>query len=453
MTPPFKRVLVANRGEIAVRIVRACKALGIESVAAVSDADRDTLAARLATASVCIGPAAARESYLKPETLVVAALGTGCQAVHPGYGFLSERAAFSRMCVESGLAFIGPSPEAIEAMGDKITAVRMAEEAGVPRVPGSDRIDSLEMAQREAARIGYPVLLKASAGGGGRGMRLVQNDAELGSSLKSASCEANAAFGDSTMYLEKFIRRARHIEIQILADAHGNVIHLGERDCSVQRRYQKLIEESPSPVIGPEMRDRLARYAVSLARLVHYRGAGTVEFVYDETAGDAYFLEMNTRIQVEHPVTEMVTGRDLVVEQIRIAAGEPLSFSQQDVTVSGHAIECRINAEDAARDFIPSPGRIEVWSVPQDDAVRIDSHCYAGYMVPPYYDSLLAKVIVRGEDRFDAIDRMRQALAQFEVIGISTTIPFHQDVMAHPDFRSGRVTTRWVEETFLPEAH
>jgi acetyl-CoA carboxylase biotin carboxylase subunit len=450
---PFQRVFVANRGEIAVRIVRACDVLGIESVVAVSDADRDSLAAQLATASVCIGPAAARDSYLKPATLVAAALGTGCQAVHPGYGFLSERAAFSRMCAESDLAFIGPSPEAIEAMGDKITAVRMAEEAGVPRVPGSGRLDGLEMARRETARIGYPVLLKASAGGGGRGMRLVQHDQELGPLMKSASSEAEAAFGDPALYLEKFIRRARHIEIQILADAHGNVIHLGERDCSVQRRYQKVVEESPSPVIGPELLDRLAGYSISLARLVHYRGAGTVEFVYDEASGEAYFLEMNTRIQVEHPVTERVTGRDLVVEQIRIAAGEPLSFGQRDVTVSGHAIECRINAEDADRDFAPGPGRIDVWSVPQDNAVRIDSHCYPGYRVPPYYDSLLAKVIVHGEDRLDAIDRMRRALAEFEVTGISTTIPFHRAVMAHPDYRSGRVTTRWVEETFLPQRH
>jgi acetyl-CoA carboxylase biotin carboxylase subunit len=452
VAPPFKRVFVANRGEIAVRIVRACEALGIESVAAVSEADRGSLAARLATKSVCIGPAAARDSYLRPEILVTAALGTGCQAVHPGYGFLSERAAFSKMCADAGLAFIGPSPLAIEAMGDKITAVRVASEAGVPRVPGSARLDGIEQARREATRIGYPVLLKASAGGGGRGMRLVQDASDLAAAMKSASSEAGAAFGDATLYLEKFIRRARHIEIQILADAHANVVHLGERDCSVQRRYQKLIEESPSPAVNAATRERLAQHAISLARRVDYRGAGTVEFVYDEASSEAYFLEMNTRIQVEHPVTEMVTGRDLVAEQIRIAAGEPISFSQAEVMATGHAIECRINAEDPARGFVPGPGQIATWSMPQGDGVRVDSHCFAGYQVPPYYDSLLAKVIVHGKDRRDAIGRMQHALHDIEVTGVPTTISLHRAVMAHPDFQSGRITTQWMEERFLAHA-
>ena len=446
---PFTRVLVANRGEIAVRIVRACAALGIESVVAVSDADRTSLAAQLATASVCIGPAAAKDSYLKPATLVTAALGTGCQAVHPGYGFLSERAAFSRMCMDAGLTFIGPSPGAIESMGDKITAVRIASEAGVPRVPGSDRIDNLEDAHREAERIGYPVLLKASAGGGGRGMRLVHRREEMAASIRSASSEAEAAFGDSTLYMEKLVGRARHIEIQILGDSHGNVVHLGERDCSTQRRHQKLIEESPSPAIDADIRARLARYAVDLARRVRYTGAGTVEFVYDEESRDAYFLEMNTRIQVEHPVTEMVTGRDLVAEQIRIAQGYPISFSQDEMAMTGHAIECRINAEDVSRGFAPSPGRIQDWLEPKDPRVRIDTHCYAGYLVPPYYDSLLAKMIVHGDSRADAINRMQSALQGFEIGGISTTLPFHRSVIEHPDFRAGRVTTRWVEEKFL----
>lgn len=453
MALPFTRVLVANRGEIAVRIVRACRALGLESVVAVSQPDRDSLAARLATRSVCIGPAASRESYLKPEVLVTAALGTRCQAIHPGYGFLSERAAFSRMCSEAGLAFIGPPADAIEAMGDKITAVRMAEEARVPRVPGSNKLHEIDEARREASRIGYPVLFKASAGGGGRGMRLVERESELEAAMKSAESEAAAAFGDSTLYLEKYVRRARHIEVQVLGDAHGNIVHLGERDCSVQRRYQKLIEESPSPIIASGLRARLTGYAVALARRVSYEGAGTVEFVYDEDSEQAYFLEMNTRIQVEHPVTEMVTQRDLVVEQIRIAAGQTLSFEQHEVAPHGHAIECRINAEDPTRDFAPAPGRIHTWNMPTDPGVRVDSHCFRGYLVPPYYDSLLAKVIVHGDDRCNAIERMERALAEMEVGGIPTTLPFQRAVLAHPEFRAGRVGTRWVEECFLERRH
>ena len=452
MSLPFKRVLVANRGEIAVRIVHACEKLGLESVVAVSQADRESLGARLATKAVCIGPPPARDSYLKPEALVAAALGTGCQAVHPGYGFLSERASFARVCAENGLVFIGPSPEAIEAMGDKITAVQMAEQAGVPRVPGSNKLNNAEEARREAARIGYPVLFKASAGGGGRGMRLVEDASRLESAMTSAQSEAGAAFGDATLYLEKYIRHARHIEIQVLGDALGNVVHLGERDCSVQRRYQKLIEESPSPAIDAAMRECLAAYAVALAQRVGYRSAGTVEFVYDEDAKEAYFLEMNTRIQVEHPVTEMVTGRDLVAEQIRVAAGEPISFAQRDAHLRGHAIECRINAEDPSRNFAPGPGRIEGWSVPNGEA-RVDSHCFGGYLVPPYYDSLLAKVIVHGDDRAEAIARMEHALAQMNVTGVPTTLPFHRAVLAHPDFRAGRAGTKWVEEQFLATHH
>ncbi len=448
--PPFKRIFIANRGEIAVRIIRACQSLGIESVVAVSTADRDSLAAQMATRAICIGPAAASLSYLKPEALVTAALGTGCEAVHPGYGFLSERASFSRLCSESGLVFIGPSPEAIESMGDKLTAVRLADAAKVPRVPGSDKVTSKEVAEREAKRIGYPFLFKASAGGGGRGMRLVRNSAELAPAMESATAEAQAAFGDSTLYMEKYIESARHIEIQILADAHGNVIHLGERDCSTQRRHQKLIEEAPSPFISDEVRKTLSEAAVRLAQRVDYRGAGTVEFVYDEQTGKAYFLEMNTRIQVEHPVTEMVTGRDLVVEQIRIAAGEPISFSQEEVKVTGHAIECRINAEDAARNFAPGPGRITEWNAPGEKGVRVDSHCYSGYLVPPYYDSLLAKLIVHAEDRDATVKKMLGSLKQFVVRGVPTTIGFHHEVLSHDDFRAGRVNTRWVEEKFFP---
>lgn len=447
--PPFKRVFVANRGEIAVRIIRACHKLGIETVAAVSDADRNTMAARLATRAVCVGPASASRSYLDAPALVQAALSTSCQAVHPGYGFLSERSAFSRLCEENGLAFIGPTPEAIDAMGDKLTALRIADEADVPRVPGSDRVTSLEQARADARRIGFPFLFKASAGGGGRGMRLVRSAAELEFAMSSAANEAQAAFGDGTLYMEKYIESARHIEIQVLADQHGNVVHLGERDCSTQRRHQKLIEEAPSAFISPQTRVRLAQAAVRLAVRVGYRGAGTVEFVYDEKTQEAYFLEMNTRIQVEHPVTEMVTGIDLVAEQIRIAAGEPLSFRQEDIVLKGHSIECRINAEDADRNFMPGPGRIQAWSAPAGEGVRVDTHCEAGYLVPPYYDSLLAKLIVHGKDRAEAIERMRESLRAFNVEGVPTTIGFHHDVLSDGDFAAGRVNTRWVEERFL----
>jgi acetyl-CoA carboxylase biotin carboxylase subunit len=447
----LKRLFVANRGEIAVRVVRACNQLGIESVVAVSDADRDGLAAQLATSAICVGPAPAAQSYLKAETMVAAALGTGCQAIHPGYGFLSERAAFARLCADAGLVFVGPAPETIEAMGDKLAAVRLAEEAGVPRVPGSDRIADLEAGRRAADRIGYPILLKASAGGGGRGMRVVRSDRELATAMESAASEAKAAFGDATLYMERFIGRARHIEIQILGDTHGNIVHLGERDCSTQRRHQKLIEEAPSPTCDVTMRRELTDDAVRLASRVKYLNAGTVEFVYDEEARRTYFLEMNTRIQVEHPVTEMVTGRDLVVEQIRIAAGEPISFSQQDVRFQGHAIECRINAENVQRNFTPCPGSLEVWSPPAGIDIRVETHCHPGYRVPPFYDSLLAKVIVHGADRTRAIARLREALARFEVVGVPTTIPFHLDVLRHDDFRNGRVHTRWVDDKFIAD--
>jgi acetyl-CoA carboxylase biotin carboxylase subunit len=451
-TPPFKRILVANRGEIAVRVIRACDQLGIESVAAVSEADRDSLAARMATRAVCIGPAPASQSYLRPELLVTAATGTGCEAVHPGYGFLSERAQFSRMCAEAGLTFIGPAPEAIEVMGDKLSAIQLAQELGVPRVPGSGRVDSPDTACDFARAHGYPVLIKASAGGGGRGMRVVRRDEELIPQLAAAAAEAQAAFGDPSLYVEKFIERARHVEIQVVGDAHGNVVHLGERDCSTQRRHQKLIEEAPSPAIDDNLRQQLADAAVKLARHVRYVGVGTVEFVFDDDTHRWYFLEMNTRIQVEHPVTEMVTGRDLVVEQIRVAAGEPISFTQEQVSLTGHAIECRINAEDAGSNFAPRPGRIQTWVAPAGEGVRIDTHCFPGYLVPPYYDSLLAKIIVHAHDRAAAVRRMRDALARLQVSGVPTTAPFHQQVLDHPDFVGGAVTTRWVEETFMPSA-
>ena len=447
---PFKRILVANRGEIAVRIVRACNQLGIESVVAVSDADRDSLAARMATRAVCIGPASATQSYLRPELLVTAAIGTGCEAIHPGYGFLSERAPFSRMCAEAGLTFVGPAPEVIEVMGDKLSAIRVAQTLGVPRVPGSGRVSNPDDARDFARAHGFPVLIKASAGGGGRGMRVVRRDEDLLPQLAAAAAEAQAAFGDPSLYIEKFIERARHVEIQVIGDSHGNVVHLGERDCSTQRRHQKLIEEAPSPAINGDMRRQLAEAAVMLARHVRYVGVGTVEFVFDDDTHGWYFLEMNTRIQVEHPVTEMVTGRDLVVEQIRVAAGEPISFTQEEVSLTGHAIECRINAEDAGLNFAPRPGRLQTWVAPEGEGVRVDTHCFPGYLVPPYYDSLLAKIVVHARDRAEAVVRMRDALERLQVSGVPTTAPFHQQVLRHPDFGNGAVTTRWVEETFMP---
>ena len=448
---PIRRLFVANRGEIAVRVVRACRSLGIEVVAGVSEADQDSMAARDADAFEIIGPAPAGESYLRIERVIAAAARAGCDALHPGYGFLSERAAFAKACAEAGLTFVGPSPIAIEQMGDKITAVQLAAAAGVPRVPGSAALGSLEEATTLAAGIGYPVLLKATAGGGGRGMRIVREPSELAAAMESAANEAKGAFGDGTLYLEKFIEHARHIEIQVMGDSLGTVVHLGERDCSTQRRHQKLIEESPSPAITEAMREEMGRSAVQLARNVGYVGAGTVEFVLDDTSGRFYFLEMNTRIQVEHPVTECVTGFDLVAEQIRVAQGLPLSFQQSDVKLRGHAIECRINAEDANKNFLPKAGTITAWDAPQGEGVRLDTHCFAGYTVPPFYDSLLGKLIVHGSSRADAMARMRSALDGLRIVGIPSTAPFHREVLDEPDFIEGRVTTRWVEQTFLPE--
>lgn len=447
----IRRVFVANRGEIAVRVIRACRSLGIEAVVGVSEADTETLAAKMADQVIVLGPPLAAESYLRADRIVEAALQTGCDAVHPGYGFLSERSSFVRACVEAGLVFVGPSADAIDAMGDKITAVGLAHKAGVPRVPGSGALSDVAHAQRVGAEIGYPVLIKATAGGGGRGMRIVRDESELESLMSSASNEARSAFGDATLYMEKFIEHARHIEIQVMADMHGNVVYLGERECSTQRRHQKLIEEAPSPAVDEAMRRAMGECAVSLTRNAEYCGAGTIEFVVDQRDNRYFFLEMNTRIQVEHPVTEMITGFDLVAEQLRVAAGLPLSFTQADVQLKGHAIECRINAEDPERNFLPRPGLISRWDVPTGEGIRVDSHCYAGYTVPPYYDSLLGKLIVHAPTREQAIARMRQALGGLRVEGPSTTAPFHDAVLAHADFVNGKVTTRWVEETFLPQ--
>ncbi len=447
----IRRVFVANRGEIAVRVIRACRELGLEVVLGVSEADRDSLPARLADRAVCIGPPPSPKSYLRSELLVTAAAATGCDAVHPGYGFLSERAAFNRACAEMDLAFIGPSAEAIEAMGDKLSAIRLARQAGVPVVPGSDKLSSLEDVRAAAQKVGYPCLMKASAGGGGRGMRIVRTPDELANAFESAQAEAEAAFGDSTVYLEKFIERAKHIEFQIMGDQHGNLVHLFERDCSVKRRHQKLIEEAPSPVLPPARRKEMADAALSLARAVGYFSAGTVEFVYDAQTDEFYFLEMNTRIQVEHPVTELITGVDLVQEQIRVAAGERLSFRQKDLSIRGHAIECRINAEDPRHGFRPAPGRLSVWQPPEGAGLRLDTHCYEGYLIPPFYDSMIGKLIAHGDDRRHAIAMMLSAIGDFRIEGIKTTMPLHRDVLSSRAFGDADVTTRWLEAQFLPE--
>ncbi|HEU4651621.1 MAG TPA: acetyl-CoA carboxylase biotin carboxylase subunit [Croceibacterium sp.] len=443
------RVFVANRGEIAVRIIRACRKLGVESVIGVSAADRASLGAELADRAVCIGPAPAAGSYLNKDALVHAAMATGCDALHPGYGFLAENAAFERLCAENGIRFIGPAAAAIETMGDKINAIAAAKAVHVPTVPGSDHVASAAEAKRVGKRIGYPFLFKARAGGGGRGMRIVRNSNEADAAFDGARAEAGAAFGNDQLYIEKYIEDARHIEVQVLGDEHGRVAHLGERDCSVQRRHQKLIEEAPSPVVTPELRTAMADSAVRLAASQGYVGAGTVEFIFDAATRDFYFLEMNTRVQVEHPVTEMVTGVDIVAEQIRVADGEALSIGTEPV-LRGHSIECRINAEMPERGFLPSPGRIGEWQPPQGEGVRLDTHCHPGYFVPPFYDSMIAKLIVHAEDRQAAIRKMDAALAAFRITGIATTVDFHRAVIAHPDFRGGRVTTAWLERSFMP---
>jgi acetyl-CoA carboxylase biotin carboxylase subunit len=441
----FNKVLIANRGEIALRVIRACRELGVQTVAVYSEADRESLHVRFADDDVCIGPAQSRASYLNIPRLIAAAEITGADAIHPGYGFLAENAEFAEICKASNITFIGPTPEQIRQMGDKASARRLAKEAGVPTVPGSEGVlEDAEQALVVAEEIGFPVIIKATAGGGGKGMRIAHDGDQFVQLFGLAQNEALSAFGNGDVYVEKYLEHPRHIEIQVMGDQHGKVIHLGERDCSIQRRHQKLIEESPSPAITKVLRDHIGGSAVALASAIGYVGAGTIEFLLD-TDGKFYFMEMNTRIQVEHPVTEMVTGFDLVKEQIRVAAGEPLGLPGPLNGLRGHAIECRVNAEDPSRNFQPSPGLITAYHPPGGPGVRVDTHVYAGYRVPPHYDSLLAKVIVHGRNRAEALSRMGQALDSFILEGITTTIPFLARVIRHPDFVLGIVDTRFLE--------
>ncbi len=447
----FKKILIANRGEIALRIIRACRELDIETVAVFSEADRDALHVKAADEAVCIGPAASGKSYLHIPNIISAAELTGVDAIHPGYGFLSENARFAEICESCGITFIGPKADMIENMGDKAKARTTMIKVGVPVVPGSPGpVGDMETAAQVAASIGYPVLIKASAGGGGKGMRVAQNAKELLKAVQAAQTEAQAAFGNPEIYLEKYVEEPRHIEFQILADNFGQVVHLGERDCSLQRRNQKLLEESPSIALSPELREKMGQVAVAAAKAVAYSNAGTIEFLLDKH-NNFYFIEMNTRIQVEHPVTEWVTGIDLVKEQIRIAAGEPLGYTQEEIQVKGWAIECRINAENTERNFLPSPGTIEMYHVPGGPGVRVDSAAYQGYVIPPYYDSLLGKLIVWGRTRDEAIQRMKRALEEFVIEGVHTTIPFHLRVLDNAFFRRGEVYTNFIQRRILGE--
>jgi acetyl-CoA carboxylase biotin carboxylase subunit len=440
----FRKILIANRGEIALRVQRACRELGIATVAVHSTADAEAMHVRLADESVCIGPPPAKDSYLNIPAILSAAAITGADAIHPGYGFLSENAGFAEMVDAHGLTFIGPSSDHIAMMGDKIAAKAAMAAVGVPLVPGSDgAMADLDTARRVAARIGYPVLIKAAAGGGGRGMKVAREASELEDAYRLARSESRAAFGNDAVYMEKYLDRPRHIELQVMADNHGNVVHFGERDCSLQRRHQKVLEEAGSPAISPTQRDALGETATAALRRLGYRNAGTLEFLYQD--GQFAFIEMNTRLQVEHPVTEMLCDVDLVREQIRVAAGAKLGYDQRDISFSGHAIECRINAEDPVT-FMPTPGRVTAFHAPGGLGVRIDSALYAGYFVPPYYDSLIAKLIVHAPTREAAINRMRRALDEFAVLGIQTTIPLHRRIVDDPDFQAGNYTIHWLEK-------
>ncbi|MCG7345166.1 acetyl-CoA carboxylase biotin carboxylase subunit [Sporosarcina sp. ACRSL] len=443
----MRKVLIANRGEIAVRIIRACKEMGIETVAVYSEADRDALHVELADEAYCIGPRLSKDSYLNFSNIISVAKLTGCDGIHPGYGFLAENASFAELCEEVNIEFIGPTADAISRMGTKDVARETMKQAGVPIVPGSDGIVADEVEGLKVAQeIGFPVIIKATAGGGGKGIRVARNEEELVSGIKITQKEAAAAFGNPGVYLEKYIEEFRHVEVQVLADKHGNTIHLGERDCSIQRRMQKLVEEAPSPALTPKMREKMGKAAVKAAEAVNYRGAGTVEFIFDHINDEFYFMEMNTRIQVEHPVTEMITGIDLIQQQLKVASGEELAFRQKDIKINGWAIECRINAENPSKNFMPSPGKVEMYMPPGGFGVRVDSAMYTGYTIPPFYDSMVAKLIVHADTREEAVARMKRALDEFIIEGVDTTIPFHLNLMDHEIFKSGDFDTKFLEK-------
>ena len=449
---PIGKLLIANRGEIALRILRSCRELGIATVAIHSTVDRNALHVQLADEAVCVGEAPSNRSYLNIPNIIAAAISRGADAIHPGYGFLAENDRFAEICQDHGLIFVGPSPASIRAMGDKSTAKATMQKVGVPTIPGSEGLlEDHRQAAALAEAMGYPVMIKATAGGGGRGMRLVPAADQLENLFKAAQGEAEAAFGNPGLYMEKFVDRPRHVEVQVLADRHGNVVHLGERDCSIQRRHQKLLEEAPSTAVTPDLRRQMGDAAVAAARSIGYEGAGTVEFLVDRS-GAFYFMEMNTRIQVEHPVTEVVTGVDLIAEQLRIAGGEPISVQQSEIALHGHAIEVRINAEDPRQNFRPAPGKITGWLPPGGPGVRVDSHVYTGYEIPPFYDSLIGKLIVWGVDREHALKRLRRALSECAVTGIPTTIEFHLALLDRPEFQRGDVHTKFVEQEMLPQA-
>lgn len=446
-----KRILIANRGEIAVRIIRACEESDLETVLVVSEADTDSLPAKLADKVVCIGPAQAGLSYLNIPMIVATAQGTGADAIHPGYGFLAENPALPKACEDNGIIFVGPRSETMRQLGDKISARNIATQCGVPINEGSQGLVNFEAIEAHVEKIGFPVLIKASAGGGGRGMRIVREAKDLKNAFDMAFNEARQAFGDPTLFVERYVENARHVEVQILGDNFGRIVHLGQRDCSSQRRYQKVVEEAPPVGLSDELRDGMSSAAVALAKGIHYNNAGTVEFLVDKDRNQFYFMEVNTRIQVEHPVTEEITGVDLVKEQLRIAFGHPLSMKQSDIRFKGHAIECRVTAEDAKHDFMPTPGRITRFAVPSGDNIRVDTHCYQGYMVSPYYDSLLAKVIATGDNRAQALEHLKTALAGFEIEGVKSNIPFLQYLIGRPEFAAGDINVKWIEKVVLPE--
>lgn len=444
-------MLIANRGEIAVRIIRACKELGIFTILAVSEADKESLPAKMADKAICIGPPSPKDSYLKTETLITAAIGTSCEAIHPGYGFLSERVELAELCEKSGIIFVGPSSKNIRDMGDKLAAREIAKKAGVPIIPGSTKVEDLHEAVEISRQLGFPLIVKAAAGGGGRGMAIVETENQLKQVFSSLSLEVYSAFGDATLFLERYFANARHVEVQILGDMFGHIIHLFERDCSIQRRHQKVIEEAPCPVFTEQDRAKICKAALDIAHTIGYQSCGTVEFLFDQNSQEFFFLEMNTRIQVEHPVTEEITGVDLVKEQIKVADGQPLGLSQDKIFLKGHAIECRINAESADGNFAPNPGQIRTWFPPRGEGIRLETHCYQGYVIPPFYDSLIAKLIIKQAERKEAVNAMQLALQSFRVEGIQTTIPFLKAVIAHPDYVNAKVSTNWLEKVFMQQ--